>query len=133
MTIFPIAEFENQRTPFYFYDLGLLRRTLDEIKLHSYHEGYHVHYAIKANVNGVLLEEIRYNWRVEMWGEGFGMQTFRRFGKQVSLGSNHSRSNKTPDPNATNTMRQFTFEIPSGEQYYNPYLRSTTEMAVKQN
>ena len=59
MTIFPIAEFENQRTPFYFYDLGLLRRTLDEIKLHSNHEGYHVHYAIKANVNGVLLEEIR--------------------------------------------------------------------------
>lgn len=83
--------------------------------------------------NDVLLEEIRYNWRVEMWGEGFGLQTFRRFGKQVSLGSNHSRSNKTPDPNATNTMRQFTFEIPSGEQYYNPYLRSTTEMAVKQN
>ena len=59
MTIFPIAEFENQRTPFYFYDLGLLRRTLDEIKLHSNYEGYHVHYAIKANVNGVLLEEIR--------------------------------------------------------------------------
>lgn len=59
MTIFPIAEFEKQRTPFYFYDLGLLRKTLDEIKLHSNYPNYHVHYAIKANVNGVLLEEIR--------------------------------------------------------------------------
>ena len=83
--------------------------------------------------NAVLLEEIRYNWRTEFWGEGFGLQTFRRFGKQVSLGENHKRSNKTPDPNATNTMRQFTFEIPSGEQYYNPFLRSMTEMAVDQD
>ena len=83
--------------------------------------------------NAVLLEEIRYNWRTEFWGEGFGLQTFRRFGKQVSLGENHKRSNKTPDPNAESSMRQFTFEIPSGEQYYNPFLRSTTELAVKQN
>ncbi|MBR5854608.1 MAG: RagB/SusD family nutrient uptake outer membrane protein [Paludibacteraceae bacterium] len=83
--------------------------------------------------NAVLLEEIRYNWRVEFWGEGFGLQTFRRFGLKVDLGENHARSNKSPDPNATNTMRQFTFEIPSGEQYYNPYLRSTTEMAVDQD
>lgn len=83
--------------------------------------------------NAVLLEEIRYNWRTEFWGEGFGLQTFRRFGKQVSLGDNHKRSNKTPDPNAESSMRQFTFEIPSGEQYYNPFLRSTTELAVKQN
>ncbi len=83
--------------------------------------------------NTVLLEEIRYNWRTEFWGEGFGLQTFRRFGKQVSLGDNHKRSNKTPDPNAESSMRQFTFEIPSGEQYYNPFLRSTTELAVKQN
>ena len=59
MTIFPIAEFENQRTPFYYYDVALLRKTLDEIKRHSNHPGYHVHYAIKANVNPVILEEIR--------------------------------------------------------------------------
>lgn len=59
MTNFPIAEFEKQRTPFYYYDVALLRKTLDEIKLHSNHPGYHVHYAIKANVNPVILEEIR--------------------------------------------------------------------------
>lgn len=59
MTNFPIAEFKNQRTPFYYYDVALLRKTLDEIKRHSNHPDYHVHYAIKANVNTVLLEEIR--------------------------------------------------------------------------
>lgn len=59
MTNFPIEEFENQRTPFYFYDITLLRKTLDEIKRHSNYPRYHVHYAIKANVNPVILEEIR--------------------------------------------------------------------------
>ncbi len=59
MTNFPIEEFENQRTPFYFYDIELLRKTLDEIKRHSNYPRYHVHYAIKANVNPVILEEIR--------------------------------------------------------------------------
>lgn len=58
MTNFPIKEFENQRTPFYFYDITLLRKTLDEIKRHSNSPGYHVHYAIKANVNAVVLDEI---------------------------------------------------------------------------
>ena len=59
MNKFPIAEFEQQRTPFYFYDIELLRATLDEIKQHSNYPNYHVHYAIKANVNSVILEEIR--------------------------------------------------------------------------
>ena len=59
MANFPIAEFENQRTPFYFYDIELLRNTLNVIKEHSNRPDYHVHYAIKANVNAVVLEEIR--------------------------------------------------------------------------
>ena len=59
MANFPIAEFENQRTPFYFYDIELLRNTLNVIKEHSNRLDYHVHYAIKANVNAVVLEEIR--------------------------------------------------------------------------
>ena len=59
MANFPIAEFENQRTPFYFYDIELLRNTLNVIKEHSNRPDYHVHYAIKANANAVVLEEIR--------------------------------------------------------------------------
>jgi hypothetical protein len=77
-----------------------------------------------------LGEAIRYNWRVEMWGEGYGLQTFRRWGKAVNLGENHLRSNKNIVPT---TARIFTFEIPTSESMYNPWIRSTTDMVVKQN
>ena len=59
MTNFPLEEFKALRTPFYYYDIELLRKTLDEINIHSNYDNYHVHYAIKANVNAVILEEIR--------------------------------------------------------------------------
>lgn len=74
-----------------------------------------------------LGEAIRYNWRVELWGEGYGLQTFRRWGQAVSLGENHLRMNKNIVPS---TDRVFTFTIPTSEFYYNPYIRPTTEMAV---
>lgn len=77
--------------------------------------------------NEDILYAIRYNWRVELWGEGYGLQTFRRYGVNVTLGENHLRSTKTIAP----VGRQFTFEIPTGEQYYNPFIRSTTEMAAQ--
>lgn len=79
-----------------------------------------------------LLDEIRYNWRVEFWGEGFGLQTLRRFAVAVTLGSNHKRSDKSLDPNNSSNLRRITFEVPSGEQYYNPYIRNaeTTELAT---
>lgn len=82
--------------------------------------------------NATLLEEIRYNWRIEFWGEGFGLQTLRRFGVTVTLGENHKRSDKTLNPNSDSNLRRVTFEVPSGEQYYNPYIRNaqTTELAV---
>ena len=87
----------------------------------------------KASLAGsseALEEAIYYNWRVELWGEGYGLQTFRRRGKTVQLGENHLRSVKDPlDPS---TPRIFTYEIPSSEENYNPYI-STTEMAVKNN
>ena len=76
----------------------------------------------------VLEDAIYYNWRVELWGEGYGLQTFRRRNVTVEIGDNHLRSNK--DPLNPNTERVFTYEIPSSEMNYNPYI-STTEMAVK--
>ena len=47
------------RTPFYYYDLPLLRRTLDKIRecIEPYPQ-FHVHYAVKANFNGRILQEI---------------------------------------------------------------------------
>ena len=50
--------FQELETPFYFYDIGLLRRTLTTIKNEVSSVPYHVHYALKANVNNRLLKEI---------------------------------------------------------------------------
>ena len=41
--------FQSIETPFYFYDLNLLRKTLHAVKKESQKYGYHVHYALKAN------------------------------------------------------------------------------------
>lgn len=46
-------------TPFYVYDLDVLRRTLAVIKNESSRYGFVVHYALKANANDVVLHEIR--------------------------------------------------------------------------
>lgn len=47
-------------TPFYQYDLGVLEDTLKSIsRCTSGHKDWHVHYAIKANANPMLLEPVR--------------------------------------------------------------------------
>ena len=57
---FPVERFQNIRTPFYYYDTDLLRQTLQTINNEvGRHEGWHVHYAIKANANPSLLRIIR--------------------------------------------------------------------------
>ena len=57
---FPVERFQNIRTPFYYYDTDLLRQTLQTINDEAgKHEGWHVHYAIKANANPTLLRIIR--------------------------------------------------------------------------
>ena len=53
------AQFQHIPTPFYFYDTQLLQRTLDAIHVST--EGMHnahVHYAVKANANPILLQQI---------------------------------------------------------------------------
>lgn len=58
--LFPINRFEQLKTPFYYYDVELLRETLRAIQSEaSRHEGFCVHYAIKANANPKLLKIIR--------------------------------------------------------------------------
>jgi len=54
-----IDRFKSLKTPFYYYDLNLLRQTLGEIKTHGLDKGYHVHYAIKANFNFRILDIVR--------------------------------------------------------------------------
>lgn len=53
-----IEKLRELETPFYFYDLDVLRSTLDVIKKESEHSGYKVHYAVKANPNPRIMKII---------------------------------------------------------------------------
>ncbi len=56
---FPIDKFQEVETPFYYYDTALLRQTLQTINEEAgKHEGFVVHYAIKANANPKVLRII---------------------------------------------------------------------------
>ena len=54
-----IQRFQNLETPFYYYDLGLLRQTLEACKNASDKYGFHVHYAMKANFNPKVITAIQ--------------------------------------------------------------------------
>ena len=57
---FPVEELQSIQTPFYYYDTELLRQTLQAIVGEARkHEGFVVHYAIKANANPKVLRFIR--------------------------------------------------------------------------
>lgn len=59
-----IAHFSNLETPFYYYDLDLLRQTLSACITNAKTYGFYVHYAMKANFNPKVLNVIQ--------AEGFG-------------------------------------------------------------
>lgn len=54
-----ITHFESITTPFYYYNLELLTKTLEAVKDTSSKYNYHVHYAFKANTNNEILEVIQ--------------------------------------------------------------------------
>ncbi|WP_353183491.1 diaminopimelate decarboxylase [Parapedobacter lycopersici] len=56
--------FSRQETPFYYYDMDLLNRTLAAAKTAAADRGFHIHYALKANFNQRVLTAIH--------GAGFG-------------------------------------------------------------
>ncbi|MBK8883615.1 MAG: diaminopimelate decarboxylase [Bacteroidales bacterium] len=55
---YTIGKFREIETPFYFYDLDVLRSTLDTVRKESMHSGYQAHYALKANSNPRILRII---------------------------------------------------------------------------
>lgn len=55
---FPIEELNKRATPCYFYDMRLLRQTLQRARECAGAYGYCVHYAVKANANPVVLQTI---------------------------------------------------------------------------
>jgi diaminopimelate decarboxylase len=54
-------ELQKYKTPFYFYDLELLQKTLSVINTESKRYNYHVHYAFKANTNLKIIEFVKNN------------------------------------------------------------------------
>lgn len=55
---FPVDKLRVVETPFYFYDLHLLKQNLEAAKTEAERYGYHVHYAVKANANDRILQTI---------------------------------------------------------------------------
>ena len=54
-----IQKFKTTPTPFYYYDLELLKKTLTIVKEEASKYNYHVHYAFKANSNPEILDLVR--------------------------------------------------------------------------
>lgn len=54
-----ITKFKEQQTPFYYYDLDLLNKTIEALKTEASKYNYHVHYALKANSNYEILTRIK--------------------------------------------------------------------------
>lgn len=54
-----IAHFSNLETPFYYYDLNLLEQTLKACHDAASKHQFHVHYAMKANFNELVLNKIK--------------------------------------------------------------------------
>ena len=82
-----------------------------------------------------IAQELYRNWRLEMWGEGYGLQTFRRLsylykddthGEQdkVYRGSNHLYNpSKAIEYTDEKSEAIYTMTIPSSETTYNPYMQ----------
>lgn len=54
-----IEKYKTLKTPFYHYNIAVLEQTLAELTAAAKVNNYHVHYALKANVNNQVLELIK--------------------------------------------------------------------------
>jgi diaminopimelate decarboxylase len=52
---------QGKETPYYSYDFNLLQQTIESLVLESSKYNYHVHYALKANTNKEILQQIASN------------------------------------------------------------------------
>jgi diaminopimelate decarboxylase len=75
-----IAHFSKLETPFYYYDLNLLQQTLEACRDAAAEHHFHVHYAMKANFNEMVLDKIK------TIGFGADCVSGGEVGKAVSMG-----------------------------------------------
>jgi diaminopimelate decarboxylase len=73
-------KFRKIETPFYYYDLDILRSTLDVVKKESDNSGYKIHYAVKANSNLRILSII------SSYGFGADCVSFNEINAAISAG-----------------------------------------------
>ena len=103
---------------------GWLKQLCDERVLEGKDTEYST-WAASLTTDAAIKEALVYNWRVEMWGEGYGLQTLRRLSKSVTLGDNHiDRKNKTIGVLESDYIK-YQCEIPTSETRYNPWLATT--------
>jgi len=57
-TEYPVKIFSKLDTPFYYYDMGVLRFIVESAKKAVEKYGFHMHYALKANANKRVLDEM---------------------------------------------------------------------------
>lgn len=98
---------------------------ITDLRINKYYPLWNTEYpAFVASLSNPddLREAIIYNWRIEMWGEGYGLQTFRRFWEEPDRyrGGNH-------DYNGGGKVHpsdyRFNMQIPSSEATYNPEIK----------
>lgn len=70
-----IEKISGLPTPFYYYDMELLNKTINTAKTEASKYGYHLHYAVKANFNEPVLKTLAEN--------GFGADCVS--GREVAL------------------------------------------------
>lgn len=79
-----IEKFRKIETPFYYYDLDVLRSTLDLVKKESDNSGFKIHYAVKANSNPRILKII------SSYGFGADCVSFNEINASINAGFNSS-------------------------------------------
>lgn len=81
--------------------------------------------AISSMNQEQLLNEIFYEWRVEMWGEGKSLMTFKRFKKDANLTAENDYF--TEQNTIGYNSPKFIFRIPNQELQYNPAMKDADQ------
>lgn len=75
----------HQPTPFYYYDVAVLKQTLQAAKTAAERYNYHIHYAVKANANEKILSIIR------EYGFGVDCVSGNEIARALKMGFNGSK------------------------------------------
>lgn len=86
--------------------------------------------SLASMTNDQLLDEIFFNWRVEMWGEGKSLQTFKRFKKNMTCPANDPKYGVAANGSArviNYDSKEVVFAIPNQELQYNSNMKDADQ------